>query len=74
MTRISKNIMHPRAWIYTQFTVVNITIASLVSSNPTNLVLARAFDIKFINYTANMILPVISTAVLVFPFCYKSFS
>lgn len=54
MTRVSSNIVHPRAWIHTQFAVANIASAILVSSNPTNLVLAGAFDIKFVNYTANM--------------------
>ncbi|EPE29870.1 arsenite efflux transporter ArsB-like, putative [Glarea lozoyensis ATCC 20868] len=68
MTRVSSNIVHPRAWIYTQFAIANIASAILVSSNPTNLVLAGAFNIKFINYTANMIVPVISTAIILFPF------
>jgi Na+/H+ antiporter NhaD/arsenite permease-like protein len=68
MTRVSKNIIHPRAWIHTQFAVANIASAILVSSNPTNLVLAGAFGIKFIDYTANMIIPVLITAVALFPF------
>lgn len=68
MTRVSKNITSPRAWIFTQFAVANIASAILVSSNPTNLVLAGAFDIKFIVYTANMIVPVVVTAIVLFPF------
>ncbi|EGS19676.1 putative arsenite transmembrane transporter protein [Thermochaetoides thermophila DSM 1495] len=68
MWRVSNNITHPRAWIYTQFAVANIASAILVSSNPTNLVLAGAFQIKFVEYTANMIVPVIITGVLLFPF------
>ncbi|KAK2797189.1 hypothetical protein FQN50_009288 [Emmonsiellopsis sp. PD_5] len=68
MTRVSSNIIHPRAWIHTQFAVANIASAILVSSNPTNLVLAGAFNIKFIVYTANMIVPVVATAVVLFPF------
>ncbi|OAA50510.1 Arsenical pump membrane protein, ArsB [Metarhizium rileyi] len=68
MTRVSSNIVHPRAWIHTQFAVANIASAILVSSNPTNLVLAGAFEIKFIHYTANMIVPVVATAVVLFPF------
>lgn len=67
MTRVSNNVKHPRAWIHTQFAVANIGSAILVSSNPTNLVLAGAFDIKFIIYTANMIVPVIVTAIVLFP-------
>jgi len=68
MTRVSSNIVHPRAWIHTQFAVANIASAILVSSNPTNLVLAGAFQIRFIEYTANMIVPTVATAVLLFPF------
>lgn len=68
MTRVSRNIIHPRAWIFTQFSIANIASAILVSSNPTNLVLAGAFNIKFIDYTANMIVPVIFTAIVLFPF------
>lgn len=68
MTRVSNNIEHPRAWIHTQFAVANIASAILVSSNPTNLVLAGAFNIKFIDYTANMIVPVFITAIVLFPF------
>ncbi|KAI1504766.1 hypothetical protein F5X99DRAFT_370915 [Biscogniauxia marginata] len=67
MTRVSSNIIHPRAWIHTQFAVANIASAILVSSNPTNLVLAGAFRIRFIDYTANMIVPVIFTAIFLFP-------
>lgn len=68
MTRVSSNIKHPRAWIFSQFAVANIASAILVSSNPTNLVLAGAFNIKFIDYTANMIVPVIVTGIVLFPF------
>ncbi|KAF7929467.1 uncharacterized protein EAE98_005385 [Botrytis deweyae] len=68
LTRVSSNIIHPRAWIFTQFAIANIASAILVSSNPTNLVLAGAFGIKFINYTANMIVPVVATAIVLFPF------
>ncbi|KAI0112538.1 hypothetical protein GGR51DRAFT_44864 [Nemania sp. FL0031] len=67
MTRVSSNIVHPRAWIHTQFAVANIASAILVSSNPTNLVLAGAFKIKFIDYTRDMVVPVVITAILLFP-------
>ncbi|KAI0973448.1 putative arsenite transmembrane transporter protein [Xylaria arbuscula] len=68
MTRVSSNIVHPRAWIHTQFAVANIASAILVSSNPTNLVLAGAFNIKFIIYTRDMVVPVVITAIVLFPF------
>ncbi|KAK2056177.1 hypothetical protein LY76DRAFT_576775 [Colletotrichum caudatum] len=68
MTRVSTNIKHPKAWIFSQFSIANIASAILVSSNPTNLVLAGAFRVKFIEYTANMVVPVVVTAVVLFPF------
>ncbi|KAL9085262.1 MAG: hypothetical protein Q9165_007696 [Trypethelium subeluteriae] len=68
MTRVSSNIVHPRAWIHTQFAVANIASAILVSSNPTNLVLAGAFNITFVKYTANIIVPVVATGIVLFPF------
>lgn len=68
MTRVSENIRNPRAWIHTQFALANIGSAVLVSSNPTNLVLAGAFKITFITYTANVIVPVVVTVILLFPF------
>ncbi|KAK9416913.1 putative Citrate transporter-like domain-containing protein [Seiridium unicorne] len=68
MTRVSSNIVHPRAWIHAQFAIANIASAILVSSNPTNLVLAGAFKVQFLTYTANMIVPVIATAIVLFPF------
>ena len=68
MTRVSSNIIHPRAWIHTQFAVANTASAILVSSNPTNLVLAGAFNITFIKYTANIIVPVVVTGIVLFPF------
>lgn len=68
ITRVAKNIDSPRAWIFTQFAMANVASTILVSSNPTNLVLAGAFEIKFIEYTANVIVPVLFTAILLFPF------
>jgi Na+/H+ antiporter NhaD/arsenite permease-like protein len=68
MTRVSQNIEQPTAWIHTQFAIANIASAILVSSNPTNLVLAGAFNIKFLHYTANIIVPVIFTVIILFPF------
>jgi Na+/H+ antiporter NhaD/arsenite permease-like protein len=67
-TRISSNIIHPGAWIHTQFAIARISSAILVSSNPTNLILASAFNIKFIHYTANIIVPVVVTALMLLLF------
>ncbi|KAM3414380.1 hypothetical protein BST61_g11021 [Cercospora zeina] len=66
--RVSSNIKHPRAWIHMQFAVAHIGSAVLVSSNPANLVLAGAFQIKFLHYTANVIVPVIATTIVLLPF------
>jgi Na+/H+ antiporter NhaD/arsenite permease-like protein len=68
MLQASSNIIHPRAWIYTHFAVGNVASAILVSSNPANVVISDAFNIRYINYTANMIVPVMVTAVLLLPF------
>ncbi|KAF1357570.1 putative arsenite transmembrane transporter protein [Lizonia empirigonia] len=68
LTRVTTNVRHSRAWIHTQFSIANIATGVLVSSNPTNLLLAGLFNIKFINYTANMIVPIMVTALLLFPF------
>jgi Na+/H+ antiporter NhaD/arsenite permease-like protein len=67
MIRVSDNIKQPKAWLHTQFAVANIGSAILVSSNPTNLVLASAFNIKFITYSVNMIVPTMVTAVVLYP-------
>ncbi|KAG8931634.1 hypothetical protein FRC01_001031 [Tulasnella sp. 417] len=62
MTRVA-GIVPPTAWIFAQFSVANI-----VSSNPTNLVLTGAFGISFTTYTANVILPALFSTVLLFPY------
>ncbi|KAK0721115.1 hypothetical protein B0H67DRAFT_600367 [Lasiosphaeris hirsuta] len=67
MTRVSRNIEFPRAWIFTQFAVANVVSTILVSSNPTNLVLAGAFQVRFVDYTVNMIVPVVITIMALFP-------
>jgi Na+/H+ antiporter NhaD/arsenite permease-like protein len=67
-TRVTSNIIHPRAWIHTQFAVAKISTAVLVTSNPANLIIANTFNIRFVHYTANMIVPVFVTAIVLFPF------
>ena len=66
--KASMNVVHPRAWIHTQFAVANMATTILVSSSPANLALVSAFNIKFIDYTANVAVPVVISAVLLFPF------
>ncbi|KAL4399746.1 transmembrane transporter [Malassezia pachydermatis] len=52
----------PYAWLWSQFTAANIASAVLVSSNPTNLVIATGFDLSFVRYTAYMVLPSLVSA------------
>lgn len=62
-TRIA-GITRPDAWIWAQFAAANISSATLVSSNPTNLVIASGGKITFPIYSAFMALPtVVSGAV-----------
>lgn len=68
LTRVTENVDHPRAWVHTQFAIANIATGVLVSSNPTNLVLAGAFNMRFVGYMANMIVPTMATVLLLFPF------
>lgn len=60
-TRVA-GIVPPDAWIWAQFVAANISSAVLVSSNPTNLVIATGFDVSFITYTAYMVLPSLASA------------
>ncbi|KAK7416625.1 hypothetical protein QQX98_005096 [Neonectria punicea] len=67
MNRMSTNLRHPRAWIHTQFAIANIASAIFVSSNTTNVVIAQAFQIGFAEYTANLVVPVMASAVVLAP-------
>ncbi|KAF3807923.1 hypothetical protein GCG54_00007659 [Colletotrichum gloeosporioides] len=68
LTQVSKNIKHPRAWLFTQFAVANIASAALVSSSTTNVIIAQAFRIGFAEYTVNVIVPVVVTASLLWAY------
>lgn len=59
-TRIS-GISRPDAWIWAQFSAANISSALLVSSNPTNIVIASGFGVTFTTYSAFMALPTIAS-------------
>lgn len=61
LTRVA-GISPPSAWIWGQFVAANISSAVLVSSNPTNLVIASGFNISFPIYTAYMVLPSLVSA------------
>lgn len=68
LIQVSMNIKHPRAWLFTQFAVANIASAAMVSSSTTNVIIAQAFRIGFAEYTANVIVPVIVTASLLWAY------
>ncbi len=55
-------ISPPSAWIWAQFGAANLSSAVLVSSNPTNLVIAKGFGVSFLHYTAYMALPSVASA------------
>lgn len=59
-TRIT-GISKPDAWIWAQFAAANVSSAMLVSSNPTNIVIAEGFRIQFTTYTAFMALPTLAS-------------
>ncbi|EJT96931.1 hypothetical protein DACRYDRAFT_97372 [Dacryopinax primogenitus] len=59
--------MNPIAWLFAQFTACNMASVVLVSSNPTNLVLAGAYSLSFLTYTANTILPFLASSLCVLP-------
>lgn len=61
VTRVA-GITPPSAWVWAQFVAANIASAVLVSSNPTNLVIATGFDVSFVTYTAYMVLPSFAAA------------
>lgn len=57
-------ISPPDAWLWSQFVAANVASAVLVSSNPTNLVIATGFGLSFVKYTAYMVLPSFVSAVV----------
>ncbi|WFD27205.1 hypothetical protein MNAN1_002201 [Malassezia nana] len=61
MTRTA-GISPPDAWLWAQFVAANVASAVLVSSNPTNLVIATGFGLSFVKYTAYMVLPSFASA------------
>ncbi|KAI8147737.1 hypothetical protein BJV82DRAFT_593163 [Fennellomyces sp. T-0311] len=54
-TRVSD--IQPTAFLMSEFTSANIASMALYIGNPTNVVVAEAFDMSFITYSAWMLLP-----------------
>ncbi|KAI1764708.1 hypothetical protein GGR53DRAFT_303308 [Hypoxylon sp. FL1150] len=67
MMRITSDVMHPRAWLFMQYAVINIASTIFVSSGTTNAIIASAFNIGFAEYAANTVIPVFVTALILFP-------
>ncbi|KAI8628144.1 hypothetical protein F5Y19DRAFT_438315 [Xylariaceae sp. FL1651] len=68
MLKATANIESPRAWIFMQYAVVNIASTIFVSSGTTNVIVASAFNIGFAEYTANTVVPVTVTVLVMFPY------
>ncbi|BGP49388.1 hypothetical protein JCM10450v2_005277 [Rhodotorula kratochvilovae] len=61
-------ITAPRAWTMSQFVAANVASAALVSSNPTNVLIAGAWGLNFLTgFTAYTILPATITALAAYP-------
>ncbi|KPV74497.1 uncharacterized protein RHOBADRAFT_44986 [Rhodotorula graminis WP1] len=61
-------IAAPRAWTMSQFVAANVASAALVSSNPTNVLIAGAWGLNFLTgFTAYTILPATITALVAYP-------
>ncbi|KIX00370.1 uncharacterized protein Z518_10509 [Rhinocladiella mackenziei CBS 650.93] len=58
----------PEAWIFSEFMAANTASAVLVSSNPTNILIAGSFSLNFLTgFTKWTILPSIIPAILTYP-------
>ncbi|GAA5860932.1 hypothetical protein JCM3774_003192 [Rhodotorula dairenensis] len=61
-------ITAPRAWIMSQFVAANVASAALVSSNPTNILIAGAWNLNFLTgFTAYTILPTAAVGIVAYP-------
>lgn len=75
LTQFSESIKKPTGWMRNQFAIAKVATGLLVSSNPTNLMLAGSFNIKFIHFTANVVvLPVVAVGVLLPPLFFPAFA
>ncbi|EGG11341.1 uncharacterized protein MELLADRAFT_90822 [Melampsora larici-populina 98AG31] len=76
LTYFLKNcgIINPTAWIFMEFLASNIASAVLVSSNPTNVLVAQAFDLNFLTgFTKYTILPSLAAAIVGYILLYSVF-
>ncbi|KNF04309.1 hypothetical protein PSTG_02651 [Puccinia striiformis f. sp. tritici PST-78] len=67
-------ITNPTAWIFMEFVASNVASAVLVSSNPTNVLLAQAFDLNFLTgFTKFTIIPSLASAIVGYILLYALF-
>jgi Na+/H+ antiporter NhaD/arsenite permease-like protein len=60
--------LEPEAWIFSEFMAANTASAVLVSSNPTNILIAGSFSLNYLTeFTKWTILPSIVPAILTYP-------
>ncbi|GAA96901.1 uncharacterized protein L969DRAFT_96793 [Mixia osmundae IAM 14324] len=72
-TRVN-GITPPTAWTFAQFMACNIASAVLVSSNPTNVLLAGAFNLNFLTgFTAYTALPSVVCAIVGYLIMFATF-
>ncbi|RIB06191.1 arsenical pump membrane protein [Gigaspora rosea] len=64
-TKISK-IEPPTAFLISEFVAANIASMTLYIGNPTNVIVAQAYGITFLTYSAWMILPTITAMILAY--------
>ncbi|OAV96547.1 hypothetical protein PTTG_00991 [Puccinia triticina 1-1 BBBD Race 1] len=67
-------VTNPTAWIFMEFVASNVASAVLVSSNPTNVLLAQAFDLNFLTgFTKFTIIPSLVSAIVGYILLYALF-
>ncbi|KAK5195023.1 hypothetical protein LTR96_010645 [Exophiala xenobiotica] len=60
--------LEPEAWVFSEFMAANTASAVLVSSNPTNILIAGSFSLNYLtDFTKWTILPSIVPAILTYP-------
>lgn len=66
--------IEPTAWIFSEFMAANVASAVLVSSNPTNILVAGSFGLNFLTeFTKWTVLPSIIPAIINYPILLAMF-
>ncbi|KAJ3038995.1 hypothetical protein HK097_002969 [Rhizophlyctis rosea] len=64
------NDLNPDAYLLSNFIIINIASMTLYIGNPTNVIVAQAFGINFIQYSAWMTLPTLFSTLVAFASTY----